>query len=85
MLTWRNINEYTHDKQNIDYGGLFERDCDHYNTGSGIHYIEWAKTHNEPQVIVSGIKNPRISGIVDVIDWLKELPAGVTFWIDTFS
>ena len=50
-----------------------------------FHYIEWAKTHNEPQVIEPGIENPRIYGIVDVVEWLRELPADTNFWIDPFQ
>jgi hypothetical protein len=53
--------------------------------GEEFHYIEWEKTHNEPQVIEPGIENPGIYGIIDVIEWLKQLPDDTNFWIDPFS
>jgi hypothetical protein len=53
--------------------------------GEEFHYIEWARTHNEPQVIEPGIENPRIYGIVDVVKWLRKLPADTNFWIDPFQ
>lgn len=53
--------------------------------GEEFHYIEWAKTHNEPQVIESKVENRRIYGMVDVIEWLKDLPDGTIFWIDPFQ
>ena len=53
--------------------------------GEDFHYIEWAKTHNEPQVIEPDIENPQFYGIVAVIEWLKKLPDGINFWIDPFQ
>lgn len=44
-------------------------------------FVEWSKTHAEPQVIEPNCEHARIYGIVDVIEWLSNVPEGSSFMI----